>query len=56
MGCHFLLQGIFPTQGSNPFLLHCRQILYHQSYPGARHNSRRQKATKEPLVEGERGE
>ena len=22
VGCHFLLQGIFPTQGSNPFLLH----------------------------------
>ena len=29
MGCHALLQGIFPTQGSNPGLLHCRQILYH---------------------------
>ena len=32
MGCHFLLQGIFPIQGSNPLLLchlHCRQILYH---------------------------
>ena len=28
VGCHFLLQGIFPTQGSNPGLLHCRQILY----------------------------
>ena len=31
MGCHFLLQGIIPTQGSNlhlPCLLHCRQILY----------------------------
>ena len=25
--CHFLLQGIFLTQGSNPGLLHCRQIL-----------------------------
>ena len=25
VGCHFLLQGIFPTQGSNPGLLHCRQ-------------------------------
>ena len=32
VGCHFLLQGIFPTQGSNPCLLHCRQILYHLSY------------------------
>ena len=28
VGCHFLLQGIFPTQGSNPVLPHCRQILY----------------------------
>ena len=29
VGSHTLLQGIFPTQGSNPGLLHCRQILYH---------------------------
>ena len=32
VGCHFLLQGIFPTQGSNPHLLvSCigRQVLYH---------------------------
>ena len=28
VGCHFSPQGIFPTQGSNPGLLHCRQILY----------------------------
>ena len=28
VGCHALLQGIFPIQGSNPGLLHCRQILY----------------------------
>ena len=28
MASHFLLQGIFPTLGSNPGLLHCRQILY----------------------------
>ena len=34
MGCHFLLQGIFPTQGSNPGLLHCRQSLYRLSYKG----------------------
>ena len=27
VGCHFLLQ-IFPTQGSNLHLLHCRPILY----------------------------
>ena len=34
VGCHALLQGIFPTQGSNPGLLHCRQILYHLSHQG----------------------
>ena len=28
VGSFFLLQGIFPTQGSNPGLPHCRQILY----------------------------
>ena len=28
VGCHALLQGVFLTQGSNPGLLHCRQILY----------------------------
>ena len=36
MGCHALLQEIFPTQGLNPGLLHCRWILYqlsHQSSP-----------------------
>ena len=29
VGCHFLLQGIFLTQGSNLGLPHCRQIFYH---------------------------
>jgi len=29
VGCHSLLQRIFPTQGLNPGLPHCRQILYH---------------------------
>ena len=32
LGCHFLLQGVFPTQGSNPGLLRCRLILYQLSY------------------------
>ena len=32
MGCHFLLQGIFPTQGLNLGLPHCRQILYRLSH------------------------
>ena len=31
-GCHFLRQGIFPTQGSNPGLPHCRQTLFHLSH------------------------
>ena len=30
-----LLQGIFPTQGSNPGLLHCRWILYQLSHQGS---------------------
>ena len=32
VGCHFLLQGIFPTQGPNLGLRYCRQTLYHLSY------------------------
>ena len=32
--CHFLLQGIFPTQGSNLGPLHCRQTLYRLSHQG----------------------
>ena len=35
MGCHFLLQGIFPIQGSNPGLQYCRQILYQLSHKGS---------------------
>ena len=34
VGSSSLLQGIFPTQGSNPGLLHCRQILYQLSHRG----------------------
>ena len=30
-----LLQGIFPTQGSNPGFPHCRRILYQLSYKGS---------------------
>ena len=36
VGCHSHLQGIFPTQGLNPGLPHCRRILYclsHQRSP-----------------------
>ena len=35
VGCHFLLQEIFPTQGLNLCLLHRRQILYHLSHQGS---------------------
>ena len=44
VGSHFLLQGIFPTKGSNPHLLcllHCRQILYPLSYLIATNSSER---------------
>ena len=32
MGCHAILQGIFPTWELNQGLLHCRWILYHLSH------------------------
>ena len=35
VGCHALLQGIFPTQGSNPGLPHCGQMLYPLSHQGS---------------------
>ena len=35
VGCHFLLQEIFLTQGLNPGLPHCRQTLYHLSHQGS---------------------
>jgi len=35
VGSLFLLQGIFPTQGSNPGVQHCRQILYQLSHKGS---------------------
>ena len=36
VGCHFLLQGIFPTQGSNPSLLHWQVDSSPLSYPGTK--------------------
>ena len=35
MGSLSLLQGIFPTQGSNPGLPHCRRFLYQLSHKGS---------------------
>ena len=40
VGCHSLLQGIFPTQGLNPGLLHCRSIPYHRGAREAQKPSR----------------
>ena len=40
VGCYVLLQGIFPTQGLNPSLLHCRWILYHLSHQGSPRTTR----------------
>jgi len=34
-GCLSLLQGIFPTQGSDTDLLHCKKIPYHLSHQGS---------------------
>ena len=39
VGCSFLLQGIFQTQGSNPGLLCCSWIFYQLSYQGTTKNS-----------------
>ena len=47
VGCHFLIQEIFPTQGLNLGLLHCRPTLYCLSHQGSppytqrNHNSKR---------------
>ena len=35
VGSHVLLQGVFPTQGSNPDLSNCRWILYHLNHQGS---------------------
>ena len=35
VGCHALLQGIFPTQESNQVSPHCRQSLYHLGHQGS---------------------
>ena len=35
IGCIGLLQGIFPTQGLNPAILHDRRILYHVRHRGS---------------------
>ena len=49
VGCHFLLQGIFLTQGSNSGLLHCRQTLYPLSYQGIPCGCRQKKTHTHPV-------
>ena len=53
MGCHFLLQGVFLTQGSNLSLLYCRWILYHLSYLGSPLEARKDKETDYPPLQKE---
>ena len=48
-------RGIFPTQGLNPGLPHCRQIFYQLTHKGSP-DGRKQRRTKKPLDESERGE
>ena len=36
VGSRSLLQGVFPTQGSNPHLPHCRWILYQLNHQGTK--------------------
>ena len=42
VGCHSLLQGIFPTLGLNPGLPHCRQTLYRLSHQGSTISKKKQ--------------
>ena len=51
--CHFLLQGIFPTQGLNLGLLHYRQMLYCLSHQGSLQETQVQSLGREdPLDKG----
>ena len=48
VGGHAFLQGIFRTQGSNPGLLHFRQIVYRLSHQGSPDTS---KASSKPAAQ-----
>ena len=52
VGSLSLLQGIFPTQGSNPSLPHCKQILYHLSHQGRLYMMIKKKVSFGPKVVG----
>ena len=47
VGCHFLFQEIFPTQGSNLGLWHCRQLFCYLSHQGVSYGICTQTTTKE---------
>ena len=47
MGCHALLQGIFPTQGWNLGLLHRRRILYCLNHQGSKVTAKSSRAYRE---------
>ena len=58
VGSHSLLQGLFPTQGWNPGLSYCGQILYQLSHQGSPHlclkvhrNSSKQHMTELAIVQ-----
>ena len=47
VGSFSILQGIFPTEGSNPGLLHCRQILYQLNHKGSPLKNKTKNKTKQ---------
>ena len=55
VGCLALLQGIFPTQGSNPGLLHCRWILYLLSHQGSQFKTYKELNQQGKTISKERG-
>ena len=60
VGSRSLLQGIFPTQGSNPGLWHCRRILYQLNHQGSpifiqKNDEQRKRIESEKRGRGEKG-
>ena len=55
MGCHSLLQGIVPSQGSSPGFPHCRQILYLSEPPGTEERERTEAAVAGSQLWGKQG-
>ena len=51
VGCHFFLRGIFPTQGSNPGLPHCRQTFCSLSHQGSPYSITRFNPNPNPITQ-----